>query len=240
MNPVAPAGPVLALDSSTSTGSVAVGDGAALRAEILLNVGPGHSSALLPAVEQALTIAGLRPRELSAVVVAGGPGSFTGIRIAAATAKGIVQALEIPLFAYSGLLAAAAMLAGASGPVWGVFDARKRDVFAACYRFEAGVEVLVEPAAMTLDELLSLAGGQARPLFTGDGALRHASELAAEVGGVVAPPHLAAQRASALLWLARGAPELGEVEDPVAWEPEYLRAAGVERIAAARAAAEGR
>lgn len=129
-------GPILALDTSTETGSVAVGRGGRLLAEATLSVGPGHSSALLPAVDWVVRAAGLAPGDLAAVVVGGGPGSFTGLRIAAATAKGMVRALGVPLFAYSGLLAAAAGHWGAGRPVCALFDARRRDVYAGCWRLE--------------------------------------------------------------------------------------------------------
>jgi tRNA threonylcarbamoyladenosine biosynthesis protein TsaB len=236
-HPSGASAPLLAIDSSTNIGSVAVGDGTAVLAEVVLNVGAGHSSALLPAVDQAMRIARLAPSDLRGIVVGGGPGSFTGLRIAAATAKGMLQALDVPMFAYSGLFATAAVHWSAPGDVWALFDARKRDVFAARYRFDAGVRVLDRPAALTLDELLDrVRAGDAPPLFAGDAALRHREELERETGGRVAPPHLSIPRASSLLWLASEAPELGRVENPSAWEPDYIRAAGVERIAAARAA----
>jgi tRNA threonylcarbamoyladenosine biosynthesis protein TsaB len=228
----APAGPVLALDTSTSVGSVAVGDGDALLAETVLRVGAGHSQALLPAMDRALRSAGLAPADLRAVVVAGGPGSFTGVRIGAATAKGIVHALGVPLYAYSGLLATAAGCWGAGRPVCALFDARRRDVYAACYRFGRGVEEVLAPEALALDALLERLRGEP-VLFTGEAALLHREEIEREPGGSVVPPHLAVPRASALLALLREAPERGRVPDPAQWEPEYLRASGAERIAAA-------
>jgi tRNA threonylcarbamoyladenosine biosynthesis protein TsaB len=235
-----PRGPALAIESSNAIGSVAVGDERGTLAELVLNVGAGHSSALLPAMEEALRIAGLKPADLTAVVVGGGPGSFTGLRIAAATVKGMLQALRLPLYSYSGLHATAAAHWASPGPVWGVFDARRRDVFAAAYSFTDGTAVLAEPAAMTVDELIERArAGDVPPLFAGEGALRHQEELERETGGRVAPAHLSMPRASALLWLARVAPALGHVPDATAWEPDYVRAAGVERIAAARAAGKG-
>jgi tRNA threonylcarbamoyladenosine biosynthesis protein TsaB len=230
-------GPVLALDSSAGVGSVAVGDGDRLLGEIVLNVGPGASSALMPAVDAVLRTAGLVPAELRAVVVAGGPGSFTGLRIAAATAKGIAAAGGIPLYAYSGLLASAAGQWASARPVCALFDARRRDVYLACYRFGAGVEELIAPTAMGVDEVIERFRGGEPPLFTGEAAALHGEELARELGAPVVPGLLAAPRASALLWLARAAPEMGRVADPAAWEPEYVRAAGAERIAAARAGA---
>lgn len=234
----APQGPVLALDTSTGTGSVAVAEGDRLLAEVVLRVGAGHSQALLPAVDHALRSAGLAPAELRAMVVAGGPGSFTGVRIGAATAKGIVHALGIPLYAYSGLLAAAAGCWGAAGPVWALFDARRRDVYAACYRFGAGVEELFPPEALSLDALLERVRGGEPVVFTGEGAALHREEIEREPGARVLPPLLGLPRASALLALLGAAPELGRVEDPARWEPEYVRASGAERIAAAAAGGE--
>lgn len=232
------AGPILALESSTSTGSAAVGDAGGVFAEVVRGVAGGHSAALLPAVEEVMRAAGLRPADLAAVVVGEGPGSFTGLRIAGATAKGMLQALRVPLYGYSGLLATAAAAWSAPGPVCALFDARRRDVFAACYRFgTAGrIAVEMEPAAVALEALIERFRGGEVPLFVGEGALRHATELERELGARVGPAHLAVPRASALVWLAATVPEMGRVEDPSAWEPEYLRASGAERIAAAREA----
>jgi tRNA threonylcarbamoyladenosine biosynthesis protein TsaB len=231
-------GPVLALESSTSTGSVAVGDGSRVIAEVVRDVAGGHSSALLPAVEAVMEAAGLAPADLTAVVVGEGPGSFTGLRIAAATAKGMLQALRVPLYGYSGLLATAASAWSARGPVCALFDARRRDVFAACYRFDgaAPVELLMEPAALSLEAVVErFRGSPEPPLFVGEGALLHRAELEEALGAKVGPAHLATPRASALVWLAMAVPERGRVEDPASWEPEYLRASGAERIAAERA-----
>jgi tRNA threonylcarbamoyladenosine biosynthesis protein TsaB len=233
----APAGPVLALDSSAGVGSVAVGDGPRLLAEAVLNVGPGASSALLPAVDAVLRSAGLAPGDVRAVVVAAGPGSFTGLRIAAATAKGIVARLGVPLYAYSGLLASAAAHWGAGRPVCALLDARRRDVYLACYRFGAGVETMVAPTALGVDEVVERFRGGKPPLFTGEGAALHSEELARELGAPVVPALLSAPRASSLLWLAQAVPEMGLVADAAGWEPEYVRAAGAERIAAAAGAA---
>ncbi len=249
-------GPLLALDTSTDIGSVAVGEGERLLAEVVLRVGAGHSTALLPAIDFAMRSAGLAPRQLAGVVVGGGPGSFTGLRIGAATAKGMVHALEIPLWSYSGLLAAAAACWGAQRPVCALFDARRRDVYAACYRIGkreeargkrestasagAAVEVLLEPMAFSLDALLDrLRESDPLPLFTGEGAVLHREEIEQQIGAPVAPSQIGIPRASLLLWLQRAAPRLGQVEDPLGWEPAYVRAPGAERIAAARSSPGG-
>lgn len=229
-----PEGLLLALDTSTDVGSVALGEGERLLAETLLGVRAGHSTALLPAIDGALRSVGATPGELRGVVVGGGPGSFTGLRVGAATAKGIVHALGIPLFAFSGLLAAAVGASFAGRQVCALFDARRREVYAACYRFENGVEEVWEPTALPLDALLDRFRRGMPPVFTGDGAVLHREEIQRELGAPVVPAHLAIPRASSLLWLARRVPETGRVSDPAGWEPDYVRASGAERIAAGR------
>jgi tRNA threonylcarbamoyladenosine biosynthesis protein TsaB len=226
---------MLALDASTTAGTVAVGRGGSVLAEITVDVRAAHSTALLPAADQVVRAVGGKPEELGAVVVGGGPGSFTGLRIAAATAKGIAHARGLTLCSYSSLMAAAAQCWAAYGPVCALIDARGRDVYAAVYRFRPAIEVLLPPEASTLDQVLARFQGSP-PLFTGDGALRHRAELESELGACVADQPFTHPRAATLLWLAEQVPDLGRVRDPAAWEPEYLRASGAERIAAARAA----
>lgn len=247
----------LAIDTSTPLGSVALGRGDRLLAELVVGVQARHSESLLPAVDYALRSAGVEVAELGAVVVAGGPGSFTGVRVAGATAKGLVRSLGVPLYAYSGLMALAASAAD-QAPVCALYDARRGEVYAACYRFpsiavsneeggtaetagvglgagvvergtaqSAVVDVVLEPRAAPLEEVLDALEG-ASPLYVGEGALRYREAIEA-AGGRVAPAHRSASRASALLWLADRVPDLGLVEDPPAWEPEYLRGAGVDR-----------
>jgi tRNA threonylcarbamoyladenosine biosynthesis protein TsaB len=218
----------LAIETSTQLGSVAVGHGRAVLAEIVLGLRVKQSEALLPAIDYALASAHVARSDLARIVVGGGPGSFTGLRVAGATAKALARALEIPMFAYSGLAALAASTAY-SGVVCAMFDARRDEVYSACYRFPnfAEVEVLLPPAPRSLADML--AGMDLRDvLFAGDGALRHADAIS-HAGGKLAPPHFAVPRAAALLWLADIAPALGRVEDIGEWEPLYLRESGAER-----------
>lgn len=223
--------PLLALDTSTPVGGVAVGTAERLLAEVVLGAGTRHAGELMPAVDFALERAGLAPAALAGVVVAGGPGSFTGIRIAGATAKGLVRALGVPLFSYSGLLALAAGAAVDERPVCALFDARRGEVYAACYAFPelAGVEEILAPGPRRVDEVLD-ALADFSPLYVGDGARLHASRIR-ERGARLAPPHLSIPRASSLLWLAEIEPA-GRVAEPAEWEPAYLRPSGAERIAA--------
>lgn len=239
--------PFLALDTSTALGSVAVGRGDRLLAEVVVGVTVRHSEALLPAIDYALRSAGVEPSELGGVVVGGGPGSFTGVRVAAATAKGLVRVLGVPLYAYSGLQALAAGVGAASArPVCALFDARREEVYAACYRFTSGgIETILEPVVMPVDDVLTELHA-ADPIYVGDGALRYRTAIegargttssvssagacgAQGEGRVIAPAFQSVPRGGALLWLADLVPLAGRVDDPAAWEPEYLRAAGAER-----------
>lgn len=231
----APTGPVLALDSSTRGGSVAVGRGGHVVAERVLPPEAGASSLLMPAVDEAMRAAEVEPRDLAAVAVSGGPGSFTGLRIAAATAKAIARARGIPLFAYTGLLAAAAGLRNERRPVAALFDARNREVFAGCWRFDGdGVEELMAPAIARIEDAIDRLSGEIT-LFTGDGAAQHADALEAAFGAGSVRARSDESPAAGLLWLASAVPEAGRVGAPAAWEPDYLRASGAERIATARA-----
>jgi tRNA threonylcarbamoyladenosine biosynthesis protein TsaB len=223
---------VLAIDSSTRDAYVAVEVDGAAAAEEAVTARANASSALLPAIDRAVRAAGLEPGGVSAVVVGGGPGSFTGLRIAAATAKGIVRALGVPLYAYSGLLAAAAAHRDAQGAVCALFDARNREVFAGCWRFASGVGEVLAVTAGPVDELVERLRGQT-VRFVGEGAALH-RELLVEAFGAEAVAGEERSPAAGLLWLARTVPEVGRVADAAAWEPDYVRAAGVERIAAAR------
>lgn len=227
--------PVLAIDSSTRSAYVAVEVEGRIAAEEAVTAQANASSALLPAVDRALRVAGVAPADVAAIVVGGGPGSFTGLRIAAATAKGVVAALRVPLYAYSGLLGFAAAHRDAGRAVCALFDARNREVFAGCWRFGgAAVDEVLPISALGIDAVVERLRGE--PVrFVGEGAALH-RELLAEAFGGDAVAEEERSPAAGLLWLARAVPDLGRVADAAAWEPEYVRAAGVERMAAARGA----
>ncbi|NIN70514.1 MAG: tRNA (adenosine(37)-N6)-threonylcarbamoyltransferase complex dimerization subunit type 1 TsaB [Gemmatimonadetes bacterium] len=215
----------LALETATSVGSVAVWrDGLAI--ECSFNIRGSHSERVLPAVDHALEVTGTSPEDVAALVVGCGPGSFTGVRIAASLAKGWTMARGTPLFAYPSLLALAAGT-GVGGPVCAAFDARRAEVYAACYEIsEQGATERLAPAAWRLEDLLDeLARRDLKPAaFVGDGATAHRGRIAeALAGALVLPEHLAVPRAASLLWLRSVDPQLGHVAQPADWEPLYVR-----------------
>jgi tRNA threonylcarbamoyl adenosine modification protein YeaZ len=206
-----------------------------------------QSSRMIPAIKGVLSEAGTDRTALSGIVVGAGPGSFTGVRIAAATVKGLTHALGLPLWAFSSLAAGALSdlaLPFGSGPLgwwqtqaadpaaastrWVLFDARGERLYAACYRVsEAGLDRLVSGHATTVGALLERAA-PAGAVFTGDGALRHHDRIAA-AGGLVLGPPAGVPTADSLLHLLSLRPQVPPIVDVPRWEPEYLKTSSAER-----------
>ncbi len=213
----------VAVETATGMGTVAVARGDRVLAEIALGDQSRHSESVLPALETALSIAGLERSRIDEVVVGGGPGSFTGVRVAAATTKGLVAVLERPLLAYSSLLALAAGVPW-DGPVCALFDARRGEVYAGCWAVgRDGVDTVLSPLAGLVESVVE-ATAPASPLFVGDGALRYRDVL---LSAGVAPGRVALvpthPRASVLLWLAEHHRSGAVVADVPGWEPTYVR-----------------
>lgn len=127
---------VLAVETSSLAGGVALLDDERLVAEYLLDVSVTHSERLMSAVDRVLADARWPARELTGLAVAIGPGSFTGLRIAVSTVKGLALALDLPIAAVPTLDAMAAALPWAALPVCPVLDARKGEVYASRYRWD--------------------------------------------------------------------------------------------------------
>jgi len=214
----------LAVETATPTGSVAIWkDGLAF--EQTLRIQGTHSELLMPAINHALSVTGTTPDDVSAFVVGSGPGSFTGVRVGASLAKGWAMGRGIPLYAYSSLLAVAAG-SGVTGLVCPMFDARRRQVYAACYElFGEGASELLAPQAWYVEDLLAEVSTRGiQPVFAGEGSLVYSEAvLEAFEEATLLPEHLSVPRAASLLWLRRVVPELGRVAQPDTWEPSYVR-----------------
>lgn len=129
---------VLAVETSTLSGGAALLDGELVVGEYTLDVRLTHSERLMPAIDRLLTDAGWGVGDLEGLVVAVGPGSFTGLRVGISTIKGLALALSIPIAAVPTLDAMAGMVPFAALPVCPVLDARKREVYASLYRWDGG------------------------------------------------------------------------------------------------------
>ncbi len=230
---------LLAIETSGEVGSVALGvvdgDGhLAVPAREFLGERGRHATAAIPAIERVLARAGVDRREVDGVVVGAGPGSFTGVRVAAALGKGFATARDLPLYAVSSLTAAVWTEEAIPEPrrvdpsrVVGVlFDARGGRLFAAAFRPSGiGFETVATPRFTTLDELLEDGEFEGAAL-AGEGAARNAPRLEA-AGRVILPPPVGFPSADGLLraW----AVERPDPVDRAGWEPDYLRASSAER-----------
>jgi len=236
----APEGPqvggwFLAMDTSGKEGSVALARGTpGEEMEILAQADLGedqeHASLLTPTIGELLEGTGVEASDLNGIVVGSGPGSFTGVRVGAATAKGMAWALGIPLWGLSSLAGAAAAVEDEPlRPRLVLFDARSDRVYAAAYRMvHNSLETLMAPRATTLGEVLD---GLVPPgaLLMGDGTIRHRDILEGAGNQILYHPD-GRPSGKGLLRLLSFPPATRPVEDPARWEPDYLRESGAERM----------
>jgi tRNA threonylcarbamoyl adenosine modification protein YeaZ len=215
----------LAMDTAGPRASLAVGDGrGGVLAEISPEVGARSSRALMPSVEALMAGAGLRPTDLEGVIVGRGPGSYTGVRIAAAAAKGLVHALGCPLFAYGSLSAMSEGTEEIGRALLPLLPARRGEAFAACHRLHAdGLEELAPPALLAAGAAAELALEHAA-VAIGSGASRLGDAL--RTAGVRVDAALGDRVAAGLLRLHAAQEGDGRVADPRTWEPRYLRPDG--------------
>lgn len=162
---------ILALDSSATVASVALCRDERLLAEYTLNNGNTHSETLLPMVEAMLRHFGITPAEIDLFAVSNGPGSFTGVRIGAATLKGLAFGSDKPCVGVSTLEALAENLVFRSGLICPVMNARRSQVYTALFRSDGhSITRLMEDSALSIEELdayLSTLGEEVS--FCGDG-----------------------------------------------------------------------
>ncbi len=208
-------------DTSCVTGSVAVARGADVLARATLGEGGEHASGLVPTIADVLGEAGIARGELSGVVVGEGPGSFTGVRVAAATAKGLAHALDCPIWAISSLVAAALSVEG-SGIRYVLFDARSDRVYGACYGIGGiGVETIIPPHGGALRNVLDNAVPPGA-VFLGEGAERHRHAIEG-AGFPVATGPVVDPSADGLFRYLALHPDAPPVTAVALWEPHYIR-----------------
>jgi len=214
---------LLTVDTSTSTCGVALTVGERLVAESLLDTERTLSERLLAAVDTVLRDAGLLLSELDGFGVALGPGSFTGVRIGVSTVKGLALATGKPVAGFSSLAMLALNLPATSLPVCSLFDARKKEVYAAVYRCGTLPEPLHADCVMAPERFLALVEGKA--LFVGDGALRYRELIEKTLGerAVFAPLHCHQPRAAAGAVLALEAFRSGAIMPLPFLNPAYIR-----------------
>ncbi len=228
---------ILAFETSAKAGSVALLDGEILLAESYQNTGLTHSQTVMPMAETVLKSCGVTPKDVQAVAVAAGPGSFTGVRIGVAAAKGFAWGGEIPCYGVSTLEAMALQLGVHNGYVLPVMDARRAQVYNALFRAKDGIlERICPDRAISLEDLGEEIKNLSEPVFlVGDGSNLCYNTLRETVSGLVLPPeHRMHQRAVGVGLAALRKIAAGEAGDAGALEPNYLRLSQAERERLAR------
>lgn len=233
---------ILALDSSGLVASVALLEDEVLLAEYTVNYKKTHSQTLLPMLDTIAQMIELDLNSLDAIAVAAGPGSFTGLRIGSATAKGLGLALDKPLVAVPTVEALAYNLYGTTGLICPMMDARRNQVYTGIYRFENGeMSVVCDQEAVKVDELAADLNARGEHVtFLGDGVPVYKERLSEllTVKFDFAPAHLSRQRAGAVGALGMKYYAQGRIQSAREHQPEYLRLSQAERERAERKAAE--
>ena len=232
---------ILAIESSSLVASVAIVEDGVTMAEYTANFKKTHSQTLLPMIDAMVDLLGVDLATIDAIAVSGGPGSFTGLRIGSATAKGLGLALNKPLIHVPTLDGTAYNLYGAKGLICPIMDARRNQVYTGIYRFEKDFEVVMEQDAMDMGELIDKLNEMGeRVIFLGDGAPVH-EKLIAERMTVpydFAPANVNRQRAASVAALGAVYFAEGKIETAADHGPDYLRKSQAEREREEREAAK--
>jgi tRNA threonylcarbamoyladenosine biosynthesis protein TsaB len=212
---------------------VALGDQEKILAEYHLNVKNTHSQRLMPLIVSLFRDSGIDKSRLEGVALTIGPGSFTGIRIGMATAKGLCQGLNIPAVGVMTLDALAEACTFFPGLICPILDARKNQVYTALYRGAAGDPEMLQPAAaLSIDELgHKLAAYEDEVIFLGDAVESYGGALRQILGQRYREMPLPSRLNRAALVLQKGIKlwqEKGPVS-PYALKPLYIRLPEAER-----------
>ena len=224
---------ILALDSSGIVASVAVVEDDTLLAEYTVNYKKTHSQTLLPMLDEIVKMTELELESVDAIAVAAGPGSFTGLRIGSATAKGLGLALKKPLVAVPTVDALAYNLYDAQGLICPIMDARRKQVYTGIYRFEEHqLMTLKEQWAAPIEELLEELNQRGEMVtFLGDGVpvFRELIAEKLQVPYSFAPAYMNRQRAAVVGSLGICYYREGKFETAAEHKPDYLRISQAER-----------
>ena len=218
--------PILAIDTSTMVSGAAIAAEDRLIAEVLMQLKLPQSQVLLGHIKEVLHIAHMDKKDLTGIAVSIGPGSFTGLRIGLATAKGLAFSWDVPIIGVETPVSLAWNFAGNQDLICPLIDAQKGNVYAAAYSWQ-GWELRTEKdiEVLPLDAVLEAAKDSGRSvLFCGDGALMAKDAIAAARGALrMAPPTMAIPRAGSLALAAQKRLDAGHVDDCLTLTPAYKR-----------------
>lgn len=224
---------ILGLDSSGLVASVAVVEDDNLCAEYTVNFKKTHSQTLLPMLDVIADMIQLDLNTVDGIAVAAGPGSFTGLRIGSATAKGLGLALKKPLLAVPTLDALAYNLYDVGELVCPIMDARRNQVYTGIYEYvDHQLQIVRNSDALDIHQLIQELNQLGRGVvFLGDGVVVYRDVLDAEltVSHSYAPAHCNKQRASAVAALGLVYMKEENIVSATDFQPDYLRKSQAER-----------
>ena len=222
----------LAFETSAKAASVALTENGKLLGESYQNTGLTHSQTLMVMAEDLLKQCGKTVADITAVAVAEGPGSFTGVRIGVAAAKGFAWGRELPCFGISTLEAMAVSLGAYEGHICACMDARRNQVYNALFLADGGkLERVTDDRAVALADLKTELEHIDGPIFlVGDGANLTYKTLSGNIPNLILPPeHRLHQRAVGVVLLAEKQQTAGVSGDANGLSPNYLRLSQAER-----------
>ena len=224
---------VLGIDSSGMVATVAVVEDTQMLAEYTINYKKTHSQTLLPMLDEVAKMIELDLNTIDAIAVAAGPGSFTGLRIGSATAKGLGLALKKPLVSIPTLEGIAYNFCGSEKVICPMMDARRSQVYTGIYEFQGNtLKVLEDQMAVPVEEVLEKLNQTGREvILAGDGVPVYLEliEKNLKVPYLLAPAHLNRQRAGAVAVLGIQYAKEGKLESAMEHQPDYLRLSQAER-----------
>ena len=223
---------LLAFETSAKAASVALFEEQKLLGEIYQNTGLTHSQTLLVMAEDLLKQCGKIAADVTDVAVANGPGSFTGVRIGVAAAKGFAWGAELPCWGTSTLESMALSLGIFQGYICCAMDARRNQVYNALFHVNHGQLERVNPdRAIALSDLAQELEALEGPIYlVGDGSALTHKTLGGQLSNLILPPeHRMHQRASGVGLAAFAMMARGESADANGLAPNYLRLSQAER-----------
>lgn len=224
---------ILAIDSSSLVATVAILDEEQILAEYIINHKKTHSQTLLPMLGEIVKMIELDMSEIDAIAISGGPGSFTGLRIGSATAKGLGLALDKPLIHVPTIDAMAYNFYKTDKLICPIMDARRGQVYTGIYAFkDEKFTALTEQTPLSIEELVEKLNEIGRHvIFMGDGVPVFKDYIKDNAKVVVefAPPHLSRQRASSVGALGIQYYLEGKTQTAGEHAPDYLRLSQAER-----------
>ena len=225
---------IIALESSGMTASAAIAEQGKIIAEYSVNNKLTHSQTLLPMIDEMFRTAGVDRKEIEAVALTGGPGSFTGLRIGSATAKGIALTLDVPVIAVPTLEALAWNVIGRDTVICPMMDARRSQVYTGIYRTSGfSMETVEDQMAVAIEDIISRLNALVEKVtLLGDGADAYEEDLreGLTIPWEMAPTHLSRPRAGAVAMCAFEYQRQGKAVNGAEHRPVYLRPSQAERV----------